>query len=124
MEKLDNELEEEFFRVEGRRPGIEACRYVESLRSAPDGDRISAEERAALWYIAFWSMDGAAHVSVAALSVHLDLGLRETRRVLSALIDKQILRSMNDRLDWYREDSHVYEFVQMAILRVAEARNG
>jgi hypothetical protein len=121
---MDNELEEEFFRIEGRRPGVEACRYVESLRTAPDGDRISAAERAALWYIAFWSMDGAAHVSVAALSMQLDLGLRETRRVLSALIDKQILRAMNDPLDWYREDGHVYEFVQMMASRAAEARNG
>lgn len=108
-----NALEEEFFRVEGRSLGGRACQYVIALDKAPDGDRITAEERAALWYIAYWSMDGAAQISVAALSMHIDRGLRETRRILAVLMDQGILRSRMDPAEWRSRDEHDYEFAQL-----------
>lgn len=110
---LRNELEEEFFRVEGRSMGGRACEYVISLAQAPDGDRITTEERAALWYIAYWSMDGVANMSIGALSAHIDRGIRETRRIISGLIDKGILQTPMNPLDWRQDDAHVYEFVQL-----------
>jgi len=108
-----NALEEEFFRVEGRSLGGPACEYVIALAQAPDGDRITVEERCALWYIAYWSMDGAAQISVAALAMHLDRGLRETRRILSLLIDQGILRFKGEPLELWRIDEQVYEFVEL-----------
>lgn len=111
---VPNALEEEFFRVEGRSMGGRACDYVMRLEKSPDGDRISAAERAALWYIAYWSMDGVSHPSVSALSVHIDRGIRETRKILSVLIDKGILRSRMDPQDWWAKDEHDYEFVGLA----------
>lgn len=110
---MANALEEEFFRVEGRSLGVEACRYVHGLEKAPDGDRITAEERAALWYLAFWSFNGATSISVSALAMHIDRGTRETRKVLSFLIDKGILRSRVDPVNWRTFDIHEYEFVQL-----------
>jgi hypothetical protein len=110
---MSNALEEEFFRVEGRALGSRACEYVIALEKAPDGDRITAEERAALWYIAYWSMDGESRPAVSALSMHIDRGIRETRKILSSLIDKGILRSMMDPQDWRNNDTHVYQFVAL-----------
>lgn len=111
---MSNELEEEFFRVEGRSMGGRACDYVIGLTGSPDGDRISAEERAALWYIAYWSMDGVSRPSVAAISTHIDRGIRDTRKILASLVDKGILRSLLDPQDWRQNDEHAYEFVELS----------
>jgi hypothetical protein len=114
MTTTNMQLEEEFFAVEGRpQPGgNRACAYVSALEAAPNGDSISAEERAALWNLAYWSQDGIARPSIAALSMHLDLGLRDTRTILFGLVAKGVLR-----LRIYQEqpnpDVQTYEFAEL-----------
>jgi hypothetical protein len=116
---MSNALEEEFFAVEGRpQPGGNAaCAYVAALEAAPNGDSISAEERAALWYLAFWSVDGVTHPSLGALGMHLDLSSRATRTVLFFLVQKGILRwriySADPSTDPRDSDVYAYEFVEL-----------
>ena len=108
-------LEEEFFAVEGRpHPGSNAaCAYVSTLEFAPNGDRITTAERAALWYLAYWSDDGIARPSVMALAMHIDCGVRETRRVLADLVRKGLLSSLLDPDEWRENDVHAYLFVEV-----------
>jgi hypothetical protein len=115
MTTTNMRLEEEFFAVEGRpQPGgNRACAYVSVLEAAPNGDSISAEERAALWSLAYWSQDGIARPSIAALSMHLDLGLRETRTVLRCLIYKGVLCWLFDQERGAECDVQVYEFAEL-----------
>lgn len=110
-----NILEEEFFAVEGRpQPGgNQACAYVSALEAAPNGDSISAEERAALWYLAYWSVEGVAHPSLGALSMHLDLSSRGTRTILFSLVAKGVLRLRIYREDRPDPDVQTYEFAEL-----------
>lgn len=86
-------LEEEFFTVEGRpQPGANrASAYVATLERAPNGDRIAPEERAALWYMAYWAMDDVSTPSLAALAMHLDMFSSQVNVVLNHLVANGIL---------------------------------
>jgi hypothetical protein len=109
------QLEEEFFAVEGRplRGGNCACAYVAALEAAPNGDSISAEERAALWYLAYWSNDGIANPSLGALSMHLDCSSRGTRTILRCLIYKGVLRWLFNAETGAECDVQAYEFAEL-----------
>lgn len=115
MTTTNMQLEEEFFAVEGRpQPcGSRACAYVSVLEAAPNGDSISAEERAALWYLAYWSNDGVAHPSLGALSMHLDRSSRGTRSILCGLVAKGVLRWRIYREDQPDPDVQTFEFVEL-----------
>jgi hypothetical protein len=115
MTKTNLELEEEFFAVEGRpQPGgNRACTYVAGLEATPSGDSITAEERAALWYLAYWSHEAVASTSVGALSMHLDLGSRTTRSILRSLVEKGVLRWRVPIVDRLEADVQVYEFAEL-----------
>jgi hypothetical protein len=108
-------LEEEFFNVEGRpQPGgNRACAYVSTLEAAPSRDPITAEERAALWYLAYWSRDGVAYPSIAALAMHLDMFSSGARRVLRSLVDKGVLRWRIEAARGAEADMQAYEFVEL-----------
>jgi hypothetical protein len=108
-------LEEEFFAAEGRpQPGAgRACAYVAALGHAPNGDPLTAEMRAALWYLAFWSMDGVTRPSVAALAMHIDCTVERTRCVLAALLGHGILKTEMGPLSCVQSDVHVYQFREL-----------
>jgi hypothetical protein len=106
-------LEEEFFAVEGRPQPTRACAYVAALGKAPNGDPLTAEMRAALWYLAFWSVDGVTRPSIAALAMHIDCTVERTRCVLAALLGHEILKTEMGPLSWVQSDVHVYRFTEL-----------
>lgn len=108
-------LEEEFFAVEGRpRPGgNRACAYVQALERAPNGDRISAEERAALWYLAYWAADDVTRPSIAALAMHIDMFSSGTRMVLMRLVANGILAPVEKDPAVCAPDVRVFRFVEL-----------
>lgn len=111
----DRALEEQFFAVEGRANpgGNQACAYVAGLEHAPNGERISSVERAALWYLAYWALDGVTRPSIAALAMHIDLFSSGARKVLSGLIAKGILSANAMSAGQWNSDVHVYDFVEL-----------
>lgn len=110
-------LEEEFFAVEGRPEPCagRACAYVSQLGDAPNGDPISAEERAALWYMAYWALETRTSPSVAALAMHLHVFEDQARTILLSLMCKGVMRLVRPLalVEWRHEDVHVYAFVEL-----------
>jgi hypothetical protein len=110
-------LEEEFFAVEGRPEpcASRACAYVARLEMAPNGDPIPAEQRAALWYLAYWAMESRTSPSIRALAMHLHLFEDQARTVLLALMAKGVIRLVMPLalVEWRHEDVHGYEFAEL-----------
>jgi hypothetical protein len=108
-------LEEEFFAVEGRpQPGgNRACAYVAALERAPNGDRISPAERAALWYLAYWAMDDVTRPSIAALAMHIDTFVSDAWQVLLRLVYNGILTPVPKDLAVIAPDVRVFRFVEL-----------
>jgi hypothetical protein len=108
-------LEEEFFKVEGRpQPGgNRACAYVQALERAPNGERISAEERAALWYLAYWAMDDVTHPSIAALAMHIDMFSSGANLVLHRLVANGILATVAKDPTLNAPDVRAFRFVEL-----------
>lgn len=109
-------LEEEFFRVEGRPEpcASRACAYVARLEVTPTGEHVSAAERAALWYLAWWAMETRARFSFDALAMHLDCYVEEARRLLASLIRKGVLTQVFPTARCSRSyNEHVVEFREL-----------
>jgi hypothetical protein len=110
---MQNELEEEFYRVEGRPASPAAYEYVQALQRTPDGDRISATARATLWYLAYWTRDGVARISVANLAAHLDCSVWETRGTLQHLVMHCVVELLPETRSLEDSDVHAYKFVEL-----------
>jgi hypothetical protein len=89
--------EQEFYRVEGGPPpgGGAECRYVAELESAPNGQPLGPHARAALWYLAYFAMNGVTRPSLSALAMHLNETLWMARLVVADLVDMGILRPLH-----------------------------
>lgn len=109
---VENELEEEFFRVEGRPVGSAACEYVYSLMRTPNGLPITAKDRATLWYIAYSVRDGIARISLASVASHIDCGVWETRTLLFHLVDCGLLTLLSN-MSLEESDVHAYVFPEL-----------
>lgn len=110
---MSNELEEEFFRVEGRPTGSPACEYVFSLMRTPDGGPIGARERAALWYIAYSVRDGIAQISISNLADHLFCDAAWMKDVLRYLMDHGVLALVPESGPLDAEDICSLVFVEL-----------
>ena len=108
-----NELEEEFFRVEGRPVGSAACEYVFALQKLPNGCQVTAKHRAALWFLAYSVRDGVARVQVASVAAHVDVSVWEARALLFHMVSAGVLELTDETRSLEEDDVHSYVFPEL-----------
>lgn len=98
--------------------------YVKKLKAAPNGDVIPASERAVLWYLADCHSEeagGIAWPSMKTLAEHVDLGERQTRRLVTSLEEKGIIGRVAQTRENGSCQSNSFYFIELQALPIAPA---